>query len=131
MSLQQRIADDLKLAMKNGEEARKSLLRVIIGEMNRVDKNLPDERVIAIIKKMIEGVKLVGNVEEEKILSEYLPKQLDEAQLTTLISALIFENGYTVKDMGKIMSSLKEKYNGQYDGKIASTLVKNLLSTPA
>lgn len=131
MSLQKRIADDLKAAMKNGEESRKSLLRVIIGEMNRVDKNLPDERVIAIIKKMIEGVKLVGNVEEEKILSEYLPKQLDESQLTSLISALIFENSYTVKDMGKIMSALKEKYNGQYDGKLASTLVKNLLSTPA
>lgn len=131
MSLQKRIADDLKVAMKNGEESRKSLLRVIIGEMNRVDKNLPDERVIAIIKKMIEGVKLVGNVEEEKILSEYLPKQLDETQLATLISALIFENGYTVKDMGKIMTALKEKHNGQYDGKLASTLVKNLLSTPA
>lgn len=131
MSLQKRIADDLKAAMKNGEESRKSLLRVIIGEMNRVDKNLPDERVIAIIKKMVEGVKLVGNVEEEKILSEYLPKQLDEAQLTSLISALIFENNYTIKDMGKIMSALKEKYNGQYDGKLASTLVKSLLSTPA
>lgn len=104
----------------------KSILRVLIGEMNREGKTVSDERVTAIIKKMCENAKLVGNDHEITILEKYLPKQLSEDDLRTIISALIFENSFTIKDMGKIMSSLKEKYNGQYDGKLAANVIKTI-----
>ncbi len=128
MLLQDQIHSDLKRAMIEKNEPVKSLLRVIIGEFNREEsKNLQDEKVISIIKKMVESCKLTNNTNEVVILERYLPIQLNESQLSVVISSIITVNGYTIKDMGKIMSILKDKYAGQYDGKLASSLVKSLL----
>jgi uncharacterized protein YqeY len=128
MTIQEQINSDLKTAMKEQNEKVKSLLRVVIGELNRKGKVVGDDQVIATIKKMIEGAKETGNLDEVPILENYLPKQLDESELSALISALIYSNNYTAKDMGKIMATLKEKHSGKYDGKLASTIAKELLS---
>lgn len=134
MTLQEKINADLKAAMLKKDKTSKSILRVLIGEIDRnpFDRIVSDEKVISIVKKMIENAKIVGSAEDEiAVLENYIPKQLTEEELGGIISSLIFENGYTAKDMGKIMSSLKSSYNGRYDGKVASTLIKNILSTPA
>lgn len=132
MTLQEKINADLKAAMLKKDETTKSILRVLIGELNRVDKIVSDEKVIATVKKMIENAKIVGGAEDEiAVLENYIPKQLTEEELSGIISSLIFENSYTAKDMGKIMATLKSSHNGRYDGKLASTLIKNILSTPA
>lgn len=128
MTLQDTINVHLKNAILTSNTEVKSLLRVLIGEMNREGKIVGDEKVISIVKKMIDNAKIVGNLNEVAILETYLPKQLSEEQLSGLISALIYNNNYTIKDMGKIMAELKGKYSGQYDGKLASTLIKNQLS---
>jgi uncharacterized protein YqeY len=128
MTIQEQINSDLKTAMKEQNEKVKSLLRVVIGELNRKGKVVGDDQVIATIKKMIEGAKETGNLDEVPILENYLPQQLGEAELSALISALIYSNNYTAKDMGKIMATLKEKHSGKYDGKLASTIAKELLS---
>lgn len=128
MSIQEQIKADFVSAMKEQNKEIKLLLSVVIGEMDRVNKVLTDEQVISVVKKMIEGAKTTNNLDEVAILEKYLPKQLSEEQLNGLISALIFSNNYTAKDMGKIMSSLKESHAGQYDGKLASSLVKELLT---
>jgi len=72
-------------------------------------------------------LKLWVILNEVSILETYLPKQLTEEQLSGLISALVYNNNYTIKDMGKIMAELKSKYSGQYDGKLASTIIKSQL----
>lgn len=127
MTLQEKIDVHLKNAILTSNTEVKSILRVLIGEMNREGKIIPDERVISIVKKLIENAKILGNHGEISILETYLPKQLSEEQLNALIVALIFENNYTIKDMGKIMGDLKSKFSGQYDGKLASTLIKEKL----
>lgn len=128
MTLQEKIDLHLKNAILTSSHDTKSILRVLIGELNRVGKILTDEQVISIVKKMIENAKLLGNEKEIEILTTYLPKQLSDEQLSGLISAMIFSNNYTIKDMGKIMSQLKTSYGGQYDGKKASELVKEIFS---
>lgn len=130
MTLQEQINKDLKEAMLSKDEAKKSLLRVVIGELSRgKNKVFTDEIVIAQIKKMIENTKLVPtntSALEATILETYLPKQLTEDQLKMLIAQLVEDKNYTsIKDMGKIMNDLKNEFGGQYDGKIASTLIKN------
>lgn len=131
MRLQEKIDMHLKNAILTSDKEVKSILRVLIGEMDREGKVLSDERIIAIIKKMIENAKIVGNLNEVAILETYLPKQLTEEQISGLVTALIFQNNYTIKDMGKIMNELKSKYAGQYDGKLASQIIKDLLSAKA
>lgn len=128
MKLQETINLHLKNAILTSNTEVKSLLRVLIGEMNREGKIVEDEKVISIVKKMIDNAKIVGNLNEVAILETYLPKQLTEDELSILISALIYNNNYTIKDMGKIMSDLKATYSGKYDGKLASTIIKNQLS---
>ena len=135
MSLQIKIKDDLKQSMINKDTERKDLLRVVIGEFSRTDhynkisKELPDNVVEGVITKLVKNAKEMGNDNEIKILSEYLPTMLGEKQLETLISGIITKNGYsTMKDMGKVMGELKQNFGSTYNGKMASVLVKKLLS---
>jgi uncharacterized protein YqeY len=142
MSIQERINADLKQAMLAKDETRKSILRVLIGELTRIpdlpaDKTVPDDKALGKIKKMVEDAKFTLTrtdlLEAHKVHSElailesYLPKQLTRDELHCLISQLIEDKGYTsIKDMGKIMADLKAERNGQYDGKLASDLVKEI-----
>ena len=128
MTLQERIQNDMKTSMLNKDVEKLSLLRVIKGEINREAKELSDERVISIIRKMKENAEMMNNQTEIKILNEYLPTMLGEKQIETLILGIINKGGYTgMKDMGKVMTELKV-YGTQIDGKIASGLVRKLLN---
>lgn len=127
MTIQEQINADLKTAMKEQNEKVKSLLRVVIGELNRKGKVVGDDQVIAVIKKMIEGAKETGNLDEIPILENYLPQQMSEEDLRKAISGLIYNNSYTAKDMGKVMAALKTTHSGKYDGKLASSITKELL----
>lgn len=132
MSLQDKIKGDLKQSMINKDIEKRDLLRVVMGEFTRVDsvsKDLTDDQVISVIRKMIKNAEMMGNESEISILSTYLPQLLGEKQLETLIAGIISINKYTdIKDMGKVMGELKQKYGSTYDGKMASVIVRKMLS---
>ena len=66
---------------------------------------------------------------EAKLLSYYLPTQLSDIQLTAEIdSIIIITKAKTLRDMSKVMSILREKFNGKCDMQLASNLVKTKLS---
>ena len=68
-------------------------------------------------------------MKEKEVLDRYLPKTLSEDELTKVVEELIEKNGFTtMKDMGNVMKILKETYPNQYDGKLASTIIRNKLS---
>ena len=73
---------------------------------------------------------LVAQEQDEiAIISAYLPKQMSEAEIGTVIAALVKETGATgMKDMGKVMAAIKERYAGKLDIGKASAAVKKLLS---
>jgi len=128
MGLQERIQNDLKLAILAKDEDRKSLIRVIMGEMSREGKILSDDKVIKILRKMKENAELLSNKVEISIIEDYLPMTLNSTQTKKIIVDLINKNGFSgMKDMGKVMASLKSM-GGQIDGKIASQITKELLS---
>ena len=66
------------------------------------------------------------NAAERAILARYLPPQLDDAELTNLVRSWLAEG---LNSMGAIMSRLKERHAGQYDGKRASEIVRSMLAT--
>lgn len=126
MKLQEKIHSDLKNAMINKDNHRKDLLRVLIGEINREGKELSDERIIKIIKKMSENALIMNNQLEIDILSEYLPKMLTEQEIDVIISDYILNNDINnIKQMGLVMKYLKDEYGSSIDGKIASLIFKN------
>ena len=128
--MQEQIKNDMVTAMKSREVEKTILLKVLVGEFSRIGKEVSDEDVLKIIRKMYENAKELKNEFEMRILGDYLPKMLDSNQIKTIVSEIIESGGFsTMKDMGKVMAELKNhKYSTQIDGKIASGFVRELLN---
>ncbi len=145
------INNALKDAMKAGEERRVSTLRMVNSSLKNADieargKGKPplnDEDALGVLQKMIkqrhESVELyekggrpelaAQEREEIDIISEYLPQQMTDQEIHDTIGALVKEIGATaMKDMGKVMAALKERYAGKLDFSKASAAVKKMLS---
>ena len=140
MTLLSNIRTDLfKLRKEGTSKATISLLTTLYSEaanvgLNDFKRESTDAEVSAVIKKFIKnidecitvgaskGIDISSYEKEKAILEVYLPKQLTPAE----IEAFVIEH---VRDGGKpaAMKALKENYAGQYDGKIASTIVDNLI----
>ena len=130
IKIQEHIKIDLKIAMLNKNVIVRDLLRVVIGEFDREVKVVSDERATAIIKKMAQNAKDQDNTDEITILEQYLPFQMEKLELKRVLMNHLMNMDHkpSMKDMGSTMSFLKEKHSGQYDGKMASTIVKELLN---
>ena len=149
MSLKEKLTADMKEAMKAKEEGKQrlSVIRLVRGAVRQQEidgkKELSDEDVLGVISKevkqrrdSIEDFKkggrddLVAEAEAEiAILMEYLPKQLSEDEVRSLVQEAIAASGATSpKDMGKVMKELMPKVKGRADGKLVNGIVKELLA---
>ena len=145
------INEALKVAMKARDEARVSTLRLVNSTLKNADIEargqgkppLSDEDALGVLQKMIkqrqESAELYqkgGRPElaakeqaEIEIISGYLPQQLSDIEAGSVIQALVHEiNAQTMKDMGRVMAAIKERYAGKLDTGKASAAVKRLLS---
>jgi uncharacterized protein YqeY len=147
VSLKDRIGEDMKAALRARDQARLSAIRLLLAatKQKEVDERieLEDAHVLAIIDKMIKqrresisqyesaGRKDLADAEKFEIgvLSEYLPKQMSEAEIAQAIEAAVKEAGAAgVKDMGKVMGLLKPRLAGRADMGKVSAQVKARLS---
>lgn len=128
MTLLEQINLDLKTAIKEGNTPTKNILRVVIGEINRQDKNISDDKIIGIIKKMRKNAVDLYNVEEAVILDKYLPEELTENDIKGIITEIIDDNNLSsMKDIGLIMKELNvHPQSKQIDKKTASRIIKEL-----
>ena len=146
MSLKEKIKDDIKQAMRDKNESRLTTLRMLSAAIQRreVDERiqLDDAQVIAVIEKLvkqgresIEQYMKGGRPEladkesgEIAIFQAYLPQQLGDTEIDTLIAETIAATGASsVKDMGKVMGVLKPKLQGRADMGQVGGKVKNKL----
>lgn len=144
------LAEQLKTALKAADKRRISTIRLIQAAIKDRDianrgagKDLVnDEEILAILSKMVkqreesariyeEGNRLdLAEQEREEIaiIRSFLPKQLDEAEVRQLCAKVVEDVGADgLRDMGKCMNVLKERYPGQMDFSKASGVVKSLL----
>jgi uncharacterized protein YqeY len=147
--LRDEINNALKDAMKAGDKRRVSTLRLVNAAILQRETSgaerltLTDAEILDVMGKMIKqrGESLdiyekAGRAdlaaqerEEIEIISAYLPKQLSNLEAAEAISALIKElEAATLKDMGRTMAALKERFAGRMDLGKASALVKKLLA---
>ncbi|QVK19663.1 GatB/YqeY domain-containing protein [Mycoplasmatota bacterium] len=148
MMLLDKINLDLKEAMKNKNKTKLETIRLIKTTlMNEkiklmVDK-LSEEQEIAVVAREVkqrkdsiieyEKAERADLVEKEKvqldILQTYLPKQLEEKEIIDLIEKIVVDSNFTsIKDMGKVMSTLSPLVKGRADMAKVSQLVKNYLN---
>ena len=144
------IAAQMKDAMKAGQKVRVGALRLIMAalkereiEARGAGKIVSRADELALLTKMVkarqEAVVLyreAGRAEladqenaEIAVINEFLPKQMDEAAVTAAAEAAIASTGAAgMRDMGKVVTALKERYPGQMDFTRASAVVKGLLN---
>ena len=144
MSLLKQIKKDQVEARKARDSQRAALLTTLISDAEKVGKDdgnreTTDGEVIKVIKKFIKNLIEVLDVtksegtfreveRELEILRSYLPKQLSEMELSGIILAIIENHEIAnMKGMGIVMKELKAHHDGEYDGKMASDIVKRLL----
>jgi uncharacterized protein YqeY len=122
MTLQERIREDLKAAMKTQDTAKKEALRVVIGEFGRLPtKELSDGEVLQVIKKLIKSEKEVLQRKGEEtssaylaILEAYLPVMATESEIAAWIRSHIDLTAYRNKmqAMGDIMGHFGSRAEG-------------------
>jgi uncharacterized protein YqeY len=134
MTLQEQIKFDLKESMTTNIPKR-DLLKVVVGEMSREEnKELTDEQVLRILKRMVEGATECNNVSEIKILSTYMPEKVTEKEVFAFLQEILsfqqeyYHESYTMKDMGKLIAESKEYFGKKFDGKIVSDCIKKIFS---
>lgn len=147
MSLEEKIEDEFKTAMKQRDSIKVSTLRMLKADINnfkldRSKKALTDEEIVKIVQRQVkqhkdsieqfEKGKRRDLVEKEKkeldILLGYVPEQLSDDELKKIVALAIQEVGAADKSaMGKVMKAAMEKVKGRADGKSVSRVVSDML----
>jgi len=153
MSLRDKIDNDYKNALKSKDKNKISTYRLILSGVKDLDinnrsgpnkKETDDEDIKKLLKKMIkqrsESIEIYKKnnrsdlleIEqgELNVLSEYLPKQLSEADTEKICEEIIKNSGASsLKDMGKVMGELKKNHADTVDFSKAGQIIKNLLNS--
>jgi uncharacterized protein YqeY len=130
MGLIEKISGDFMAAYKAKDMKRKNFLGVIKSEVSKESKTPEDSYIIGKLKSMVKNAEATNSLTEYElnIINEYLPTQLNEEKLSTIIKDIIENNNISSpKEMGKVMGFLKSGFDGQYDGKLAAKITKELL----
>jgi hypothetical protein len=148
MTLEEKILDDFKQAMKNKDSVRVSILSFLRAQFSYLalekKKNaLDDSDCLAVIKRLIKQHQdsieqfrqgnredLVAKEENElAVLKGYLPEELSAEDIAKLVDAAVVATGAAgMKDMGKVMKEVLERAAGRADNKTVSGLVRERLA---
>jgi uncharacterized protein YqeY len=151
MALRDQFTTELKTAMKAGDAARTSTLRMILAKLKDTDiaarpkgiAAVPDDEVMAMLRGMVKSRResvvlytqghrpeLAAKEEAEiAVIEAFLPRQMDEAALTEAVGAALAETGAAgIKDMGKVMAALKAKHGAALDMARAGAVVRAKLA---
>jgi uncharacterized protein len=150
MGLRERFTEEMKAAMRAKNAPRLSTIRLMLDAVQKQDiatksGDISDDEVLTVLARMIKqreesaATYDTGNrpelakAERDEIIviREFMPKQMSADETLAAANDAIAAAGATsMKDMGKVMATLKERYAGQMDFAKASSAVKDLLTPP-
>jgi uncharacterized protein len=147
MSLKSKLTEDMKSALKAGEKDRLKVVRLLLADIKRVEidsrQELDDVGILTVIEKAIKqrrdsikqftdgGRDDLSAIEqaELEVIQTYLPEQLSDDELASLIDEVIAATGAeNIRDMGKVMGMIKSKAAGKADMGSVGALVKARLA---
>lgn len=147
MALKEKLAQDLKDAMREKDAIRKNVVQLVRSNILQIEKDnkltLDDDGVLDVIAKQLKQRRdslpdyeksgredLISQLKTEMtILMEYLPAQLSHEELEEIVKQAVAETGASsMKDMGRVMAAVMPKTKGRADGKEINSIVKNLLN---
>ncbi len=147
MSLKERLAADLKTAMKEKNVVRKNVVQMVRAGVLQIEKDklttLDDDGVLDVIAKQLKQRRdslpdyeksgredLIAELKAEMdVLMEYLPQQLTREELEVIVADAVKTTGASsMKDMGKVMAAVMPQTKGRADGKMINEIAKGMLS---
>lgn len=147
MSLKERINEEMKAAMRNGETAKRDAIRLLNAAIKQQEVDgrvtLGDADIVAVIEKMLKqrrdsisqyeaaGRQELADAEkfEVQVLSQYIPARMSAEDIAVAVQAAVVETGASrASDMGKVMAVLKPQLAGKADMGEVSRQVKAALS---
>lgn len=147
MTLKDKLASDIKQAMKNKDMIAKNIITLVRADVKRLEVDnrieLDDSEVEKVIVKQVKQLRkaldeftranradLVEQTQNEiAFLENYLPKQLTEEEIHDIVQGAIkTANATSMRDMGKVMGLVSEKTKDRADGKAVSQMVKKYLN---
>lgn len=147
MTIKDRLMSDMKTAMKARETDRLTVIRSLRSAVRQAEidgkTDLDDDHVIGIISKELKmrqdsltefkkggRADLVEKTEAEiAVVMKYLPKQLSEDEVRTLVKDAVAQTGASEpKDMGKVMKVIMPQVKGKADGKLVNNIVREMLN---
>lgn len=147
MSLLDILNQDLKIAMRSGDDVAKRTLRGVKAAITRAEKDRPDhlltdDEIVAILRKQakqrqdsIEAYARGGREDlvaaeraELSVIEKYLPRQMGEEEIRSIATTIMTEMGATgPRDMGKVMGKLMAQLKGKADGRLVNKIVRDML----
>ena len=150
MSLRARFTEELKTAMRAGDTARTSTIRMVMAKLKDADiasrptglEQIPEEAITSLLRGMVksrrESVEMYRQGKREElaakeeaeitVIESFLPQQMDDAAMEAAVKEAVAETGATsVKEMGKVMAALKAKHAAVLDMAKAGPMVKAAL----
>ena len=146
MSLLDTIQSDMYAAMKSGDKHKTGTLRVALSKLKdkKIEKreDLSDVEALKIIQNLVKQRKEAADIYKEngrndlmenenaelEILNVYLPKMMSEDDLRVLVKKVVEETGTSgLSDIGKVMPEVMKQSAGKADGKMAQSIVRELL----
>jgi uncharacterized protein len=141
MTVVEKLRTDITTAMKAGEKQRVGALRLVLSELQKAAKDGGDDELAVLRRERkrrfdaAEQFRDGGRPElaeqeesEARLIEGYLPAELDDAELESIVTAAIADTGAAdPKDMGQVMKVVMAKAGGRADGKRASALVRAAL----
>ena len=150
MALKERLTDDMKSALRNRETVRLGLIRMFRAQIKNREiargNELPDEEAVEVVSSLIKSRRearefavkgdrkdLVAQAEEElKILASYLPDQLSDEEIRSVVREVIDQSGAAGPgDLGRIMGAVMPRVKGRADGRLVNDIVRECLAMQA
>ena len=147
MSIEERLKEDLKTAMKTGQKHKVQTLRMTLAQLKderiRLRHELNDDETITIISRAVKSRKdsieqyKKGNRQdlvdaetfEMKLLQNYLPQQMEPEEIKKEVQLIIESVGAVdIKDIGKVMGQAMTRLKGKADGKLVRQFAREILS---
>ncbi len=147
MSLEERLTDEMKSALKSGDKLRLSVIRMARAAVKNKEieerEKLNDSTIVKVISGLVKKgeeslvhfqqanrLELIEKQQRElEILRSFLPQQLSKDEILMLVDEAIKEaDAVEMKDLGKVMKLLIPKVSGRADGKMVHQMVKEKLS---
>ena len=146
MKLLEKIINEMHLSMKSGDKIKLNALRTLVAKLKdqqiKLRKEISDEETLKVIKTLVKQRKesseifsKAGRIElaekenlEISILKKYLPEMISDDEIRILVKNIVNDIGAKdLSDIGKVMPLVMQKGKGQVDGKLANSILRELL----